>query len=115
MGTRNQSMTKGLDYEPPTRENKKKGPEMKYFLVVEQSEGNLSFEITKRLNEGWKLYGSPFSTSSTNERGYNEYGQAMVKYPTVDERRAAHANNIEENRARQEDISDTQKKTTANS
>ena len=64
---------------------------MKYELVYAYCVGDLEEYVNNRLQDGWELYGSPFSTiessekctsNSGNNTFFNEvqYVQAMVKH-----------------------------------
>lgn len=51
---------------------------MIYTLLTSVYESELIWKVNNMLNDGWELYGSPFSIPQINDRA-SEYGQAMIK------------------------------------
>jgi len=49
-----------------------------YLFITEDETSAFSNKVTKALNEGWELYGSPNFTFDT-DRGEMRCGQAVVK------------------------------------
>jgi hypothetical protein len=52
----------------------------KYRLLNEATSGDLSYEVSKHLKEGWQLYGSPVVTAAANDNYIDfHYSQALVR------------------------------------
>ncbi len=57
---------------------------MKYKILIDDTPKGLSERVQKHLDEGWELYGNPWSQSWESDNGYGyktvefEYCQAVI-------------------------------------
>jgi hypothetical protein len=52
---------------------------MEYILLGETDSTRLAIDVTEKLKEGWKLYGSPFGITPVSEWGNYSFHQALIK------------------------------------